>query len=280
MLSTQLGDYLKMTETCVREKHKLGASMESGQLPVVQVLGVPVSFVGCEDVLRVVERARDLGERRYFVVTNAHSILQCRRDREMLAATLGATLVLPDGVGASLAARLLAGGNEWPRIPGPELMLYMLDKGRSVGLRHYLYGARPDVLEDLSERLQQLFPGVLIVGKHSPPFRTLTDAEDECIVEEISSTTPDIVWVGLGAPKQEKWMANHVGRIRAAAMFGVGAAFDFHSGAVPWAPQWIRQAGLEWVFRLVQEPRRLWKRNLDSPLFVALVCGQKTGLLR
>ena len=269
-----------MTEHYIRETPENGIWEEGGKPPVVRVLGIPITFVECAEVLRIVERARDAGERGYIVVTNVHSILECRRDREMLSATLGAALVLPDGVGTSLAARLIAGRNEGPRIPGPELMLYMLDKGRPAGLRHYLYGARPDVLEKLSKRLRLLFPGVLIAGTYSPPFRPLTDSEDECIVEEISRTAPDVVWVGLGAPKQEKWMANHVGRIRAAAMIGVGAAFDYHAGAVPWAPRWIRQAGLEWIYRMMHEPRRLWRRNLDSPLFVALVCGQKAGLVR
>jgi N-acetylglucosaminyldiphosphoundecaprenol N-acetyl-beta-D-mannosaminyltransferase len=264
----------------MREKPENGILTEGSKLPVVRVLGVPITFVECAEALRLVERARDAGERKYIVVTNAHSILECRRDSEMQSATLGADLVLPDGVGTSLAALLIAGRKVGPRIPGPELMLYMLDKGRSVGLRHYLYGGRPDVLEELSTRLRLLFPGVVITGTFSPPFRTLTDAEDGRIVEEISSSAPDVVWVGLGAPKQEKWMANHAGRIRAAALIGVGAAFDYHAGAVPWAPRWVRRAGLEWIYRLMHEPRRLWRRNLDSPLFVALVCGQKAGLVR
>jgi len=248
--------------------------------PVVRVLGVPITFARREEVLNVVEDARNDGERRYIVVTNPHSILMCRRDREMLAATLGADLTLPDGVGTSLAARLLDGKSEKQRTPGPELMLYLLDQGRAIGLRHYLYGGRPDVLEELARRMRLLFPGVLIVGTYSPPFRPLSDEEDEGIIEKISCTDPDVVWIGLGAPKQEKWMASHLGRIRAAVMIGVGAAFDYHAGAVPWAPGWVRKAGLEWIYRLLHEPRRLWRRNLDSPLFVALVCAQKAGIVR
>jgi N-acetylglucosaminyldiphosphoundecaprenol N-acetyl-beta-D-mannosaminyltransferase len=248
--------------------------------PVVRVLDVPITFAKREEVLSVIEHARNDGKRRYIVVTNPHSILMCRRDRQMLSATLGADLTLPDGVGTSLAARLLAGTSVGPRTPGPELMLYLLDQGRSLGLRHYLYGGRPDVLEELAKQIRLLFPGVLIAGTHSPPFRPLDDLEDEHVVEKISSMEPDVVWIGLGAPKQEKWMASHVGRVRAAAMIGVGAAFDYHAGAVPWAPCWVRRAGLEWIYRLMHEPGRLWKRNLDSPLFVALVCAQKAGIVR
>ena len=267
-------------------KHEIDRPPESGiwkegsKASVVRILGVPVTFVERAEVLRVVEHARNAGERRYIVVTNPHSILMCRRDHEMLSATNGAGLVLPDGVGTSLAAWLITGRIAGPRTPGPELMLYLLDKGRAVGLRHYLYGSRPAVLEELARRLRLLVPGVLMVGSHSPAFRPLTESEDECIVEEISSKAPDVVWVGLGAPKQEKWMENHVVRVRAAVMIGVGAAFDYHADAIPWAPRWIRRAGMEWLYRLMHEPRRLWRRNLDSPLFLMLACAQKAGLLR
>lgn len=252
----------------------------ANQAPAVRVLGVSITFAGSANLLRTVQLWRDCGVRKYIVVTNPHSILMCRRDQKMLEATIGADLVLPDGVGTGLAARLLAGRSVGPRTPGPELMLYLLDKGRSSGLRHYLYGGRPEVMEELSRRLRMLYPGVLIVGTGCPPFRPLTDSEDEHYVEEISRTTPDIVWIGLGAPKQEKWMANHVGRIATTAMIGVGAAFDFHAGAVPWAPRWVRKSGLEWLYRLMHEPGRLWRRNLDSPIFAALVCAQKIGYVR
>ena len=269
-----------MTEHSILETPETGIWKDGKEPSVVRVLGVPITFLESAEVLEFVERARDKGDRTYVVVTNVHSILECRRDPEMLSANVGATLVLADGVGISMAARLIAGRNAGPRIPGPELMLHLLDQGRAAGLRHYLYGARPEVLEELSKRLQSLFPGVLIAGSYSPPFRPLTDSEDERIVEEISSAAPDVVWVGLGAPKQEKWMASHLGRIRAATMIGVGAAFDYHAGAVPWAPKWIRRAGLEWIHRLVHEPRRIWRRDLDIPIFVALVCGQKARLTR
>ena len=269
-----------MTAHGVYEACESGMWKGDGKPSVVRVLGVSITFAGRSEVLSVVEHARNAGERSYIVVTNPHSILTCRRDHEMLSATNGAGLVLPDGVGTSLAARLITGRSAGPRTPGPELMLYLLDQGRSIGLRHYLYGGQPEVLEELARRLRMLFPGVLITGAYSPPFSPLSDYEDELIVEEISHTKPDVVWVGLGAPKQEKWMANHVGRVRAADMIGVGAAFDYHAGAVPWAPRWVRKVGLEWFYRLLHQPRRLWRRNLDSPLFVALVCAQKAGLVR
>ena len=118
-------------------------------------------------------------------------------------------------------------------------------------------------------------PGLEVAGTYCPPFRQTTEKEDDEIVRRISAASPDVLWVGLGAPKQEKWMAAHLGRIDVPVMIGVGAAFDFHSGNVKWAPAWIRKAGMEWAYRLVQEPRRLWRRNLDSPLFLFAVLRQR-----
>lgn len=243
------------------------------------ILGVGVDVVDFEEVVRRVEQWRATGERRCIVVTNPHSILMCRRDCEMMAATQGGALVLADGVGTTLALRLLYRMRA-VRLAGPELMLRLFDAGRATGLRHFLYGGRPDVLQGLCQRLQRRFPEAIICGAFSPPFRASSAGEDAEVVEMISNTKPEVVWVGLGAPKQEKWMAAHVGQIRAAALIGVGAAFDFHSGSVPWAPKWIRSAGLEWAYRLAHEPTRLWRRNLDSPRFLYHVLKQWMSSVR
>jgi len=173
-----------------------------------------------------------------------------------------------------LAARLL-GLKSRGRVTGPTLMLKLCDWGRERGYRHYFYGGKEGVAETLARRLSERFPGLEVAGTFSPPFRTLTEEEGAAVVEKINATRPDVVWVGLGAPKQEKWMAAHVGRIAAAALIGVGAAFDFHSGNVKWAPGWIRKIGMEWAWRLAHEPRRLWRRNLDSPLFLLAVMKQR-----
>jgi len=165
-------------------------------------------------------------------------------------------------------------------MPGPEFMLQLLDVGRRERLRHFLYGAKPHVLSRLKEALMARFPDLIICGSYSPPFHEVGVEEDNNAVQLISNAKPDVVWVGLGAPKQEKWIAAHVGRIDATVMIGVGAAFDFHAGEVPWAPKWIRNTGLEWAYRLLWEPKRLWRRNLDSFLFLALVLAQRFGLLR
>jgi N-acetylglucosaminyldiphosphoundecaprenol N-acetyl-beta-D-mannosaminyltransferase len=203
----------------------------------------------------------------------------CCRDEAMAYATAGSDLTLPDGVGIVLAATVL-GYPHSGRIAGPELMLDVCDRGRSHNLRHFLYGGKDGIADALARRLQKRFPGLAVAGTYCPPFRHLTLEEDRAVVKLINDARPDIVWAGLGAPKQEKWMATHRGRIQAPVMVGVGAAFDFHSQSVKRAPQMMREMGLEWLHRLFTEPRRMWRRNLDGLLFFLLILRQKFTLLR
>ena len=240
------------------------------------VLGVRFDFTDYADVVKTICRWRACGERQYISITNPHSVMVCRRDREMGRATAGAALTVPDGVGVIWAARILGYRNHG-RVAGPTLMLRCCDWGREHGFRHFFYGGKEGVGEKLAARLSEIYPGLSVAGTYCPPFRAVSDEEDRAIVERINATRPDVVWVGLGAPKQEKWMLAHAGRVDAAAMIGVGAAFDFHCGEVRWAPAWIRKLGLEWAYRLALEPKRMWRRNLDSPLFVAKVIMQRCG---
>jgi len=200
-------------------------------------------------------------------MVNPHSVLLCHRDLEMRKSADAATLVLPDGVGIVLAANVLGYAHQG-RVTGPTLLLRLCDEGRAHGYRHFFYGGAAGIADELAERLCLRYPGLQVAGTYCPPFRRLSGREDVAIVRRINSTRPDIVWVGLGAPKQEKWLAAHKGRINATAMIGVGAAFDFHSGNVKWAPRWIRKIGCEWAFRLVREPKRMWRRNVDNTLFL------------
>jgi N-acetylglucosaminyldiphosphoundecaprenol N-acetyl-beta-D-mannosaminyltransferase len=153
-------------------------------------------------------------------------------------------------------------------------MLKLCEWGRAHGLRHFFYGGQPGVADALADRLMAQFPGLRVADSYCPPFQELSPAEDAEIVGRINEAKPDVVWVGLGSPKQEKWMAEHVGKIDAAALIGVGAAFDFHAGRVKWAPAWMRKAGVEWVYRLAQEPKRMWRRNVNSFVFLAGVLHQ------
>jgi N-acetylglucosaminyldiphosphoundecaprenol N-acetyl-beta-D-mannosaminyltransferase len=238
-----------------------------------EIAGVDFDLIDVQRVLRSIRHWRGSGRQGLISLVNPHSVLECRRDSEMHNAIRHSTLVLPDGIGIILGAKILSYAHSG-RVSGPELLLYICDEGRRYGLTHYFYGGEEGVAQKISENLCCLFPGIHIAGHYFPPFRELNEDEDDEIVEKINATKPTILWLGLGAPKQEKWMARHAGRISAAAMIGVGAAFDFHSGRKAWCPAPLRAAGLEWAYRLAREPRRLWRRNMDSLLFLGRVAGQ------
>ena len=239
-----------------------------------EILKVKFDLIAYHVVMSTIKRWKQLGERHYVTITNPHSVMLCQRDLQMQKATYEADMVMPDGVGIILAAHLLGYPNSG-RVTGPELMLKLCNWGREHGYRHYFYGGAEGIAEKLKEKLCRKYPGLQVVGTCTPPFRPLMPQEDQEIVERINSTEPDILWVGLGAPKQEKWMAAHFGRVKAAAMIGVGVAFDYHSGNVRWTPPLMRRLGLEWAFRLGQNPRRMWRRNIDSPLFLSQVIWQR-----
>ncbi len=246
--------------------------------PVVRdgadILGVSFDLVSLEQALATVEWWRRHGERKYVAFVNPHSVVMSQRGKEMRQALAEAGLTLPDGTGIIWAARLLGHRNHG-RITGPSFMLACCDWGRRYGYRHYFCGGREGVTERLAARLAARFPGLQVAGTYCPPFQALSPEEDEGVVARINAARPDVVWIGLGAPKQERWMAARAGRIEATAMMGVGAAFDFHTGEAKWAPRWVRRLGIEWAYRLACEPRRLWRRNLDSPRFLLAVVRQR-----
>jgi N-acetylglucosaminyldiphosphoundecaprenol N-acetyl-beta-D-mannosaminyltransferase len=218
------------------------------------------------------------GHRDYVCVTGVHGVMECQRDPELARIHNRAGLVTPDGMPLVWLAHA-AGREHVGRVYGPDLMLAVCRRSLETGWRHFLYGGAEGVPELLARRLSERFEGLRIVGMHSPPFRPPTPAEDEAIVAEINRSEADIVWVGLSTPKQERWMAAHVGRLEAGALIGVGAAFDFHAGLKSQAPDWMRRSGLEWLYRLLQEPRRLAPRYLrNNPAFVAALAARKLGL--
>ncbi len=243
------------------------------------IIGIKFDFVPSTNVIDVIQAWKDTNRRDYITLTNPHSVMLCQRDVEMGSATSNAGLTLPDGVGVVLAAKLLGYGRRH-RVTGPALVLDVCDKGRDIGLKHFFYGGQEGIADELSRRMQERFPGLEVVGTYCPPFRELTSEEDEQIVEMINESGADILWVGLGAPKQEKWMARHAMAFQTTATIGVGAAFDFHTGNVRWAPWIFRKTGTEWLFRLAMEPGRLWRRNLDSPLFLSRVLKQLSSKVR
>ncbi len=210
-----------------------------------------------------------------------HTVMACQEDPELRAAVLGATFTVPDG--QPLVWALNALGQQLPgRVYGPELMERACARAARTGQRAYLYGGRTHGgLAELARTLRLRHPGLQIVGGHCPPFRPLTEDEEAAIADEINRSGADVVWVGIGVPKQEKWMARMRDRLDAPVLIGVGAAFDFHAGLVPQAPDALQRLGLEWAFRLVQEPRRLWRRYLRyNPRFVAGFARQYLRHLR
>jgi N-acetylglucosaminyldiphosphoundecaprenol N-acetyl-beta-D-mannosaminyltransferase len=201
--------------------------------------------------------------------------MESRRDPEMLAALRGATLVVPDGMPVVWAANLL-GESLRDRVYGPELMLRYSRRCAERGHRVWLYGGRDqEALAQLALALRRRHPGIRIVGGYSPPFRAPTAEEEDGLAEQINAARPDVLWVGIGVPKQEKWMARMRGRLEVPVMCGVGAAFDFHAGRVSMAPRWMQDHGLEWVYRMAQEPRRLLPRYLyTNPAFLVAFSRQ------
>jgi N-acetylglucosaminyldiphosphoundecaprenol N-acetyl-beta-D-mannosaminyltransferase len=233
------------------------------------VLGVPLALTDYERTLDWIDAAVAARERAYVCVAATHTVMAAHDDPELRAAVLGSSFTVPDGQPLVWALRML--GHELPdRVYGPTLMDAACARAARTGQRFYLYGGRnPGALAQLARTLRLRHPGLQIVGGHVPPFRPLTETEEQAVVADIERCRADVVWVGIGVPKQEKWMARMRPRLSTPVLVGVGAAFDFHAGLIPQAPDWMQRLGLEWVFRLAQEPRRLWRRYLRyNPRFV------------
>jgi N-acetylglucosaminyldiphosphoundecaprenol N-acetyl-beta-D-mannosaminyltransferase len=242
--------------------------------PSAELLGVPVAltdYAGAMDWMDAMVRARERG---YVCVAAVHTVMACQEDPELHAAVLGSSLTVPDGRPLVWALNAL-GHRLRDRVYGPDLMAAYCARSARTGVRMFLYGGRDeDALALLTANLERRYPGLRIVGGHVPPFRPLTADEEAAVVAQIDASEADVVWVGIGVPKQEKWMAAMRPRLAAPVLIGVGAAFDFHAGLVPQAPDLLQRAGLEWAFRLAMEPGRLWRRYARyNPRFV-------TGFLR
>ncbi len=238
--------------------------------PRAPVLGLGVSTITFRDALDALDAFVRARRPHYVCITGVHGVIACRSDAELRAIHEAAALVTPDGMPLVFMANRLGFGPV-ERVYGPDLMRAVCADSARRGYRHFLYGGAPGVAEGLAETLRRHYAGIAVVGTHCPPFRPLTAAEDAAIVAEINAARPDIVWVGLSTPKQERWMAAHHGRLDVPVMIGVGAAFDFLAGTKRQAPRWMQRSGLEWLFRLATEPRRLAGRYASIvPRFLAL----------
>ena len=239
--------------------------------PLVNILGVHVSAINVACALESIDQWVRTRDQHYVCVTGVHGVMESQRDERLKKIHNQAGLVTPDGMPLVWLGRW-KGFSEIERVYGPDLMLAVCQQSLSKNYRHFFFCGDCGVVDKLTKRLGARFPGICLVGSYSPPFRPVTDAEDEAIVRHINAANPDIVWVGLSTPKQEYWMHQHIDRIRAPVMVGVGAAFDFLSGVKKQAPRWMQRSGLEWGFRLMSEPRRLWRRYLqNNPMFVLLI---------
>jgi N-acetylglucosaminyldiphosphoundecaprenol N-acetyl-beta-D-mannosaminyltransferase len=242
------------------------------------VLGTGVSVLTLAQARDLVLAARGRRRQGYVCLCTTHGLGEARRDPALRAIFNRSYLTTPDGMPLVWLGRR-QGHPHLSRVYGPDLMLAVCDAGRAVGLRHYFYGGQPGVAGLLGEKLTGRFPGLEVVGTFTPPFRPLTGPEFASLRDDIAEKAPDLVWVGLGTPKQEHFMAGASNQLDAGLLIGVGAAFDFLSGRVAQAPGWIQRCGLEWLFRLCVEPRRLAKRYLVyNSLFVLRVFAQLTGL--
>jgi N-acetylglucosaminyldiphosphoundecaprenol N-acetyl-beta-D-mannosaminyltransferase len=226
------------------------------------VLGVRTHAVQIAEVVgRMREWIRERDGCHSIAATDMHDIVEAQHDSSFMEVLNATDLVVPDGMPLVWLGRR-QGHVLRRRVYGPDLLLAFCGESAGQGYRHFFYGGEPGVAERLAESLKTRFPGLNVVGTCSPPFRPLRAKEDEEMVEMIGRAAPDVLWVGLGAPKQERWMHEHKTRLRVPVLVGVGAAFDMLSGRRKQAPCWMREHGLEWFFRLSQEPRRLWRRYL------------------
>ena len=238
-------------------------------IPRVDVLGVEISAIDMEMALGEIAIWVESREPHYVCVTGVHGVMESVRDPELLRIHNASGLTTPDGIPMVWCAHW-AGARHVGQVTGTDLMLELSALAAEKGWTSYFYGGGVEVPDLLADRLAERFPGFRTVGTHSPPYRELSAQQDQAIVEAINFADPDLVWVGLSTPKQERWMATHINKLDAPVLLGVGAAFDINAGLVRRAPTWMQRSGLEWLFRLAIEPRRLWRRYLrNNPAFAA-----------
>ncbi len=246
----------------------------------LNVLGVRVDAIDMSAALRFFDEAIGANARTYVCVTGVHGVMESQRDPHLRAIHNRAGLVTPDGMPLVWLGKL-QGASRMDRVYGPDLLLEVCARSVEQGYRHFFFGGAEGVAEQLAQRLQGRFPGLQVVGHYTPPFRQLTQEEEADLERVVAAAKPDIMWVGLSTPKQERFMSRMVGRLEVPVRVGVGAAFDFHAGRKRQAPRWMQRSGLEWFFRMVTEPRRLAGRYMrNNPLFIALVTAQLLGLRR
>ncbi len=246
-----------------------------------EVLGVGISITTYQDVAARCAswiEAKNDEPAHYVCVTSVHGVMEARRDLDFRSILNSADIATPDGMPLVWALRSFGIANQ-QRVYGPELMLGLCEQAARLRHRVFLYGGHAETLDTLQAKLLDRFPALRIAGAYSPPFRDLTEEEHDEVLNRIRGAAPDLLFVGISTPKQERWMSAHQSALPGVVMVGVGAAFDFHAGRVPQAPAWVQRHGLEWFYRLTREPRRLWRRYLlVTPWFLPYWAMQKASI--
>lgn len=232
------------------------------------VLDVHISAINMEDAVAAIERWVVERDPNYVCICTVHTVMECQRDPRLREIVNAAGLRTPDGMPLVWLSRR-AGHGHVGRVYGPDLMLELAGRSVETGHRHFFYGGAPGVADDLARSLTQRFPGLNVAGTYTPPTLPVGVIESDDTIQLINVSNADIVWVGMGTPKQDWWVATHRALLGAPVLIAVGAAFDFHTGRVRQAPKWMQKSGLEWLFRLSQDPKRLWERyTLDNVKFL------------
>lgn len=245
-----------------------------------EVLGVKLSAIDLSMALEMADRWIAAGKSGYICATGVHGVMEAQKDPRLLHILNHAVMNIPDGMPMTWVGRL-QGLSQMDRVPGPDFMAAMCRLSADRGYRHFLYGGQPGVAELLRQALESRFPGLQIVGTFTPPFRDLNRAEEEELFAQVRASKPHILWIGLSTPKQERFMARYLEHLDVPLLVGVGAAFDYHTGRIRDCSPWIKRAGLQWLHRLLQDPRRLWKRYLrNNPAFVWNIALQMLKLRR
>lgn len=238
--------------------NKYVRKVDKSQIPTCNIMGVNIAAINMEWLLNYLDKNIGLLHGDYICVSNVHTTVTSFEEPDYCAVQNGGIMAIPDGGPLSTVGRK-RGHKNMERTTGPSLMGEIFKITAEKGYRHFFYGSKQETLDLLEKKLNEAYPGIQIAGMYSPPFRPLTDEEDAAVIKMINDAKPDFVWIGLGAPKQENWMAAHQGKIDG-LMVGVGAGFDYYAGNIQRAPQWMQKWNLEWVYRLIQDPKRLFQR--------------------
>jgi len=241
------------------------------------VLGVPVDALDMDDAIALIAERLQFGPKGYVCAIGVHGILEALRDRTVASALGNAAIGLPDGTPTVWVGRL-QGHLTMNHVTGPAIMREFFSHRQFAGYSHYFYGGKASVAVELATTMRRQFPWIKVAGTFTPPFTSLTPNQESDIIARINDARPDIIWVGISTPRQDVFMQRMIPHLDTRLMFGVGAAFDFLTGRIRDCPLWVKQAGLHWLQRLVQDPRRLWRRNLTNTAFLWHIGLQLTGM--